>query len=181
MKRGLLLLFLLAPIANADVYKSVNSAGEVIFSDVPSQGAERVRLPALSTYKSAPVPALNTGTSQAVGQEVANFYTSFSVGSPQDQSTVWDNEGNVGMTVALEPALQVDIGHKIQFYLDGKPYGKSELSMSASFHGLERGSHTLSASVLDADGNPLISTEPVTLHLHKASILHPTNPQFTPP
>jgi hypothetical protein len=173
----LLLVLLLAPLARADVYKTVTSDGEVIFSDVPSKGAKRVHLPELTTYKSVPVPAVSAAPT--VPAQEAMSYKSFTVTSPQDQATVWDNEGNVSMTVALEPALAVEDGHRVQFYLDGQPYGKADLSMANAYHGLDRGTHTLSASVLDSDGDSLISTTPVTVYLHQASSLHPNSPLNT--
>lgn len=174
MKYTMLLLALVVPLASADVYKTVTSDGEVIFSDTPSPGAKRVHLPELTTYKSSPVPSLPAGTEAAPPAAVA--YRSFKVSTPQDQATIWDNEGKVSMTLDLEPALAVEDGHRIQFYLDGKPYGKAELSMANTFQGLDRGSHTLSASVLDDKGDSLISTAPVTVYLHQASLLHPNNP-----
>ena len=48
MKR-LLILLLLAGSAHAEVYKSINADGEVVYSDTPTQGAEAVKLPARMT------------------------------------------------------------------------------------------------------------------------------------
>ena len=177
MRYSLLLLALVVPLASADVYKTVTSDGEIIFSDTPSPGAKRVHLPKLMTYKSTPLPSLPADTTAPPPAAVT--YQSFKVSAPQDQATIWDNEGNVPMTVNLEPALAVEDGHRIQFYLDGKPYGKPELSMANTFHGLDRGTHTLSASVLDDKGDSLISTAPVTVYLHQASLLHPNSPLNT--
>jgi hypothetical protein len=174
MKYSILLLALVVPLASADVYKTVTSDGEVIFSDTPSPGAKRMHLPELTTYKSTPVPSLPSGTETT--PPALPSYQSFTVTTPRDQATIWDNAGNVSMSVDLEPALAVEDGHKVQYYLDGKPYGKADLSMANAYHGLDRGTHTLSASVLDGNGDSLISTAPVTIYLHQASVLHPNNP-----
>ena len=56
MKKYIMLLALVTVVAQAEVYKSVNEKGEVVYSDTPSQGAERVKLPALPTYSAPPVP-----------------------------------------------------------------------------------------------------------------------------
>jgi hypothetical protein len=180
MKNSIILLALFVPLAHADVYKTVTGNGEIIFSDVPSQGAERVKLPELTIFKPPPVTTATTGSGTTAAPTPGVSYKSFTVSSPEDQASFWDNEGNVKMTVSPKPPLQIDSGHKVQFYLDGKPYGSAELSLANTFLGVERGTHTLSASVLDADGTALISTTPVTIHLHKASILHPNNPGYTP-
>jgi Domain of unknown function (DUF4124) len=179
MKYILVLISLFTPLACADVYKSVTSDGEVIFTDVPTQGAKRVHLPELTTYKSTPVPA-ESGTQEAAPAAAATSYNSFKVDTPEDQATIWDNEGIVNMTVSLEPALLVTSGHKVQFFVDGKPYGKADLSLANTYRSLDRGTHTLSAAVVDEQGTALISTKPVTVFLHQASLLHPNNPLYKP-
>jgi hypothetical protein len=180
MKYLVFLICLFALPASADVYKTVTGDGEVIFSDVPSKGASRVHLPELTTYKSTPLPA-GTGTKEeAPEQASAAAYNSFTVSSPEDKATIWNNEGIVNMNVSLDPALLVTSGHKVQFFLDGKPYGKADLSLALSYRGLDRGTHTLSAAVVDESGAALISTKPVTIYLHQASLLHPNNPLYTP-
>jgi hypothetical protein len=180
MKFSFIILLLISQIVRADVYKSVTGDGEVIFSDVPSQGAERVRLPELTTYKSAPVATSSSASGNEADQAQEMPYKNFTVVAPEDQASFWDNEGIVNMSVSTEPALLIESGHKVQFYLDGKPYGNAELSLANTFSGLERGTHILSASILDVGGTVLISTNPVTIHLHKASSLHSNNPHNRP-
>ena len=48
MKRIPLLLILLAASVHADVYKSVNENGEVIYSDQPTPNAQHMKLPELT-------------------------------------------------------------------------------------------------------------------------------------
>jgi hypothetical protein len=179
MRYLIVVITLVAPLACADVYKSVTSDGEVIFSDVPSEGAKRVHLPELTTYKSIPIPA-DSGSSEAAPDTAVTAYKSFRVDTPEDQATIWDNEGIVNMTVSLEPALLVSGGHRIQFFVDGKPYGKPDLSLANTYRSLDRGTHTLSAAVVDDKGAALISTKPVTVFMHQASLLHPNSPLNNP-
>lgn len=175
MKYVFAIFLLLAQAAQADVYKTINADGEVVFSDVPSEGAERVRLPEVSTYK--PPPPKRSPASVSAGKaDTAAPYKSFKVSAPENEATIWDNEGIVTLALALEPALLIDTGHRIQFFLDGKPDGTPEIGLSHTYRDIERGSHTLSAAVVDVEGNAIISTDQVTIHLHKASVLHPNNP-----
>ena len=44
-----ILLLIIAATTHAEVYKSVNADGEVVYSDRPTQGAERVKMPPLPT------------------------------------------------------------------------------------------------------------------------------------
>jgi hypothetical protein len=175
MKYGFVILLLLAQAAQADVYKSINADGEVVFSDVPGEGAERVRLPEVTTYKPPP-PKRSSASTPDRSADAAAPYNSFKVSKPEDGATIWDNEGIVTLALALEPALLIDSGHMIQFFLDGKPDGKPEIGLSHTYRDIERGTHTLSAAVVGVEGSTVISAGPVTIHLHKASVLHPNNP-----
>lgn len=178
MKYIFVILLLLAQVVQADIYRSVNADGEVIFTDVPGAGAERVQLPEVSTYKPPPrkqptgiVSAGNAGEAGA-----GTPYKSFKASTPENEASIWDNEGIVTLALTLEPALLISNGHRIQFFLDGKPDGEPEISLSHTYRDIERGSHALSAAVVDVEGNSVISASPVTISLHKASILHPNNP-----
>ncbi len=181
MKYGFFILLVFAQALQADVYKTINADGEVVFSDRPGQGAERVELPGLTTYKPPPVTKRTPRSAATAAGDDAGQYSSLKVSSPEDEATIWDNEGIISLSLEIDPELQTDTGHRIQYYLDGKPDGEAETSLTYTYRDVDRGTHTVSAAVVDVEGNALISSSPVTVHLHKASILHPTNPLFTPP
>jgi hypothetical protein len=176
MKYFLALLCVLASAAYADVYRSVNEAGEVVFTDVPTEGSVRVELPPLSTVKPPEKSQASLLVKQRIPEEKGPAYLRFEVATPEQDASIWDNQGNIKLGVLLEPALQTRSGHRIQFFLDDQPYGVAEQSLVTHFKGLDRGTHTLGAAVVDAEGAPLISADPVTIHLHKASVQHPNNP-----
>ena len=71
MKYSLLLLVLLTGLVQAAVYKTVTETGEVIYSDTPTQGSERVRLPELPTYTPPPLPKI---TASPAKQPVKSLY-----------------------------------------------------------------------------------------------------------
>jgi hypothetical protein len=177
MKYAFAIVLLLAQAVQADVYKSINADGEVEFTDVPAQGSEPVELPGLSTYKPSPVIVKHRSAPAAEAEDNQGPYKSLKVLSPEDDATVWDNQGIATLTLSLEPALLTKSGHQIQYFLDEKPYGKPLARLSRTYRGIDRGAHTLSAAVVDLEGNAVISAEPVTIHLHKASIQHPNNPR----
>lgn len=180
MKYGFLILMVFAQVLQADVYKTINADGEVVFSDQPSQGAERVKLPGLSTYK-PPTVITRTPRSAAATKDDGGQYSSLTVSSPEDEATIWDNEGIISLSLKIEPGLQTAKGHRIQYFLDGKPDGEAKTSLTYTYRDVDRGTHTVSAAVVDVQGKALISSSPVTVHVHKASIQHPTNPLFKPP
>jgi hypothetical protein len=173
MKRILILLFLFACQAHAEIYKSINADGEVVYSDTPTKGAEKVKMPALPTYTPPPLPA--SSYSPAETQEKKDFYETFAFVSPVNDETVRNNLGILNIEAKLTPALQGRLGHRVQFYLNGEPYGKPVGKTSMTISNLDRGEYTLSAAVLDSGGTALITTADVVVHMKRHSILNPPN------
>jgi hypothetical protein len=170
MKYSAILLVLLAAAGvQAEVYKSINSRGEVIYSDVPSQGAERLRMPELPTYTPAPLPVAPAAPASAVAANVGNYAT-FTVIKPHEDEAIRSNAGILNVSLALEPELQIDAGHLVRFFLDGKPLGEPVARLSASFNNIDRGTHTISAEIIDESGNTLVTAAPVTFHLLRAIV-----------
>jgi hypothetical protein len=176
MKRFPVLLIVLAASVQADVYKSVNEKGEVIYSDQPTANAQRMKLPELPTYTAPPVPSLSSAPNTNKAAPVASPYKSVKIILPENDATIRDNQGIVRVQVELNPSLMTKQGHKIQFYLNGEPHGIPVDSTSISFSNLDRGTYTLSTSVIDANGVVLSRADPVDFHLHRESLLNPNSP-----
>jgi len=172
MKR-LLIMLLLAGSAHAEVYKSINADGEVVYSDIPTKGAEALKMPALPTYTSPPVTPSVSSKKEPVEKVV---YEDFVFLKPEDDATIRNNQGIINAELKLTPALRSKRNHRVQFYLDGEAYGEPGSSIRTTMSSVDRGEHSLTASVLDADGNSLISADPVIVHLHRQTINNPNHP-----
>ena len=170
----LLFMLLLCSSAHADVYKSINAAGEVVYSDTPTKGAEVLEMPELPTYsppavtESASAPATAEPTATAVYSELVFV-------KPEDDATIRDNRGIINAELKLVPALRIRSNHRIQFYLDGEPHGEPGTSTRTIMANVDRGEHNLSASVLDSDGDVVISSDFVIVHLHRQTINNPNH------
>ena len=92
MKYSAYLLVLLATTAQAEVYKSINADGEVIYSDIPSQGAKPVQMPALPTYTPPPMPVAPPPAG-AAKQAVDDTYSVFFLTKPRTDETIRSNAG----------------------------------------------------------------------------------------
>ena len=168
--RVIWVLLLIATTAlRAEVYKSTNADGEVVYSDQPTRGAEHVKLPALPSYTPQPTRTLSRST-RAVVEQI--HYEHFTLNSPANEATIRNNLGTVVIETMLTPALMSSLGHSIQYYLDGVAHGAAIDSTSLTLANLDRGQHQLSASVVDAAGEILISTAPVTVFVKRNSKLH---------
>ena len=170
MKCLLVLLMLLSGLVHAEVYKYIDDKGAVVYSDQPRPGAERVKLPEIQTYTPPPAPKL---TPTPMQKPVQKLYDSMAIVEPEEDDTVRDNQGVVQVRLLLTPPLMTKQGHKIQFYLDAQPHGIPVTNTSIGFSNLDRGLHTLSASVLDARGQTVMNADSVTFHLHRESTLFP--------
>lgn len=99
-------------------------------------------------------------------------YNMVRIVSPQAEETVHDNNGDVAVTVEVSSPLRIERGDRIALRLDGKILAM-ESSGQFSLTGLDRGSHTLQALVLAADGSVLAASAETTFYLWHASRLFP--------
>lgn len=172
MKR-LLIMLLLVGNAHAAIYKSINADGEIVYSDIPSKGAEALKMPALPTYTPPPATPSVSSKTETVAKVV---YEDFVFLKPADNTTIRNNQGIINAELKLTPALRSKRNHRVQFYLDGEAYGEPGSSIRTTMSNVDRGEHSLTASVLDASGNTLISADPVIVHLHRQTINNPNHP-----
>jgi hypothetical protein len=166
-----LAVLLVLPV-QAEVYRIVNPDGSVTFTDQPVQGAEKLDLPPVMTY-SAPKVRTPAPAGQDTDGSGGQSYSRFVIASPAPETTIRDNAGNVSMVVQVDPSLQVERGHRIQFMVDGVDQGEPVDSTGITFQNVDRGSHTLSARIVAADGTTLETTPPVTVFVHRTTVNAP--------
>jgi len=169
--------------AHAAIYRSVDAQGNVVFSDQPTGNAHEISLPPITTYSPPPktetspaTPATTTLTLPA-----AASYQQFSVVAPVQDQAFWDNTGDVDVHVAIQPALNTDAGHRFVFYLDGTTEGEPVSGPATVFHNVDRGEHTVWASVVDAQGQTIATTEKVRFQLHRQALNSPLKKNKTGP
>ncbi len=153
-------LYLLS--AHAEVYKWFGSDGAVHFSDQPYPGAEKVEISPVQI-----VPAIRaSGRGKAQQSGAAAGYDGFAFITPGNEQVIRSNDGTVNISMALEPPLRSGNGDRVTVKLDGVAM-RGPAPMSFKYPGLDRGTHTLQAIVVDANGKQLIQTDTVTFHLFR--------------
>ena len=164
---GLLLSVTAIDIVKAEVYKQVNPDGSVEFTDVPKSDDEApLPLRPMSTFKAPAVTPISSSPTSS--KSTAIEYTNVSITSPANEATIRDNAGNLTVTAKLTPSLQP--GHKIVLFDNGTNLGEST-SGSFTLSNVDRGTHVLSVQVQDASGKVLLASKPVTVFLHRQSVL----------
>ena len=163
----------------AEVYRWVDSDGNVHYSDNPKDGAEKVELGETSV-----VPALKPQSrsgnrrSERVSSGAAG-YESIAIASPAHETTLRNVQG-IAVSIALAPGLRAEEGHLVQLYYDGAAYGEPQSNLQFQIAEAERGAHELVAAVVDASGTELLRSSPSTFYLHQRSVQHPP-PSGAPP
>jgi hypothetical protein len=158
---GMLLLFLTAP-ASGQVYRSVGPDGTVQFSDQPAEGATPGDVQPAQTVPMGG-PTLRSPAPAAPKEAAGPAYNRFEILSPAPDEGVRANDGNVTVSLALDPPLLP--GHRVVVLVDGRPVGSPDASLQVALTNLDRGTHRVEASVVNAGGQTLASAGPLTFHV----------------
>ncbi len=163
----LVLLLIIAPtlaLGQSEVYKTVDENGNVVFTDNPSAGsksAQEVKIPPVNS--AAPPPAIVRPAAPTSPQPEAAKKVSVSITSPAHEDVIPMGPGNFDVTAAVTPALKQ--GHQLQLLIDAEPWSEPQKSTLWSMTNVYHGSHILLVNVVDAEGQILTSSEPVTVHV----------------
>ncbi len=164
LSRLLILVLLLIPfVAGAEVYKWTDKFGKVHYSDKPHKTTDKpIDLPESMIYKAPAKPQFKLDKPQV--KTPYKFYQSFKIVSPQNDGTVRSAPGNLSVFVQISPALRAN--HSIVVMVDGKEVAKGK-STSVSASNIDRGSHSLSAKVVDKSGKTIITASTITFHMKR--------------
>lgn len=159
------------PVA-AETYKWVDAQGQVHYSDrPPPDGAEKVELLPIQTYKVPVTEYAASGNSASKGGAVI-AYSEFDMRTPQSGEVITNAGGNVNVQLRVQPELQP--GHSILIYLDGKRVdGIPTAGVSFPLVNVNRGEHQLVAVIVDRAAKSLASTGAVTFVVRQNSIAKP--------
>ena len=164
------------------VYKTVNTDGSVNYSDQSSSGASPLVLPPLSVMPST-ANSQNTQTpvtTPAVEKTV--LYQQLDILSPHNQETIWNNSGEVSITLQISPNITPP--DLLQLMIDGKVMGSSKESTAFVLKGLDRGTHLLQAQIINQHKKIVKVSPVVVFYIHKAIAAFtspPSPPPTTPP
>lgn len=166
---GLLLIQVLGPgSVSAEVYKTVDANGKVTYTDQPTEPAERVNIAEpnsmLSVEKPKTPEASQTATEEDENKKAAEPYRYIAITSPEDDAVIPHGPGNFSVSVSTEPALQK--GHRLVLNMDGVALQRST-SGEFQLTNVARGTHSLSAQVVDANGRALASSKTIKVNVFR--------------
>jgi hypothetical protein len=182
MKRTSLVIFLgalLVCAAQATTYVRVEKDGTKTYSDRPLAGGHPVDVQPAQTYSAPPTSGMNPGRppEEAALADAANFHYECSL-MPRNDET-YTNPDSVSVALTLSPTLRY--GDVLTFTMDGVALTGGSGQTAFSVPQPDRGSHTVTAHVVDRSGRTLCDTS-TTFHVMRPSINSPTRrPPPTPP
>lgn len=166
-----LLLALAANAGAAEIWRWTDANGVVQLSDQPMPGAERIVIGSPGTATSPASRPPNAFGPPLSPPPAPVPYTRCEMTAPV-HDTVFNINDPVQPAIAIEPSLQP--GHRIQVFLNGQPYTAwPEGATGYTLANIYRGSYSIAARVVDADGKMLCSGPSVTFHVRQPSLLSP--------
>ena len=168
----MLLALLASQGALAQAYTWTDENGVVHYSDRPEPGAKVINLPESKVNRRASAAAPAARATEA-GEEAAADqpfrYESLEVMAPSAEETLWNIDGVLNVSLALQPALQP--GHQVRVYFDGTP--RDVPGTSFQIEEVYRGVHNIQAEVLDGAGELQIRSLPNRFYVQQTSIVRP--------
>ncbi len=176
---SLLVLVLSFSAVHAEIYKWVDSEGNVHYGDQPDTAAARPmkNLPGLSTYAPPVVPEQEEPLSRE-GADVTTApgrpapteggvqeYRSISIVSPEEGGTVRSSPGTVQLFIALAPVLRQ--GDYLKVILDGKSLKEKYRGTVISLQNIDRGEHKVAVAVYNKKGRKLLQSDTRSFFLHR--------------
>jgi hypothetical protein len=169
--RSVVTIFCLLAVAAAaaqEAYRWVDEDGVVHYSDRPREGAEAIELPDanVATTRRVPRQAAESKPDEEPGGDQETGYSSIEIVSPSAEETLWNIEGVLNVSVALEPGLQP--GHQVRAYFDGEMQPVSGTSFQ--LQEVWRGVHNIQVEVVNATGKVMIRSQPSRFYVQQNTV-----------
>jgi hypothetical protein len=174
--RGLLfaiiLLTSLTASAGTTVYTWVDAQGVTHYSDQPYPGATKLKVQDAPTYAAPTTPSVSVPEAPGASERLQ-----CSIDSPTDQQTLmnaWSVSGHIHLP-------RVNPGDRVVLMLDGAVLANAaDSGGNFSIPQIDRGTHTLAAQLLNANGQVICEAPSVTFYVHQPNLNSPSQSQ-TPP
>lgn len=175
---SLLAVMALVGPALGTTYVRVEKDGTKTYSDRPLPGGQPIEIQPAQSYSAPAVPPADTNRPREERElmDAANFkYTVCSL-SPRSNET-YTNPQSVNVALSLTPPLRAGDDPKIS--VDGTVVNAAG-SLNATLEQPDRGSHNVTAQVVDRFGKLLCDTSTI-FHVQRSSLNSPTRIPPRPP
>lgn len=162
---------LLGTPALAQIYRTTDEQGNVVFTDKPPTGpedqAEEVKLNPLNTAPATVVKPRPAAEPVQREQSEPRDYE-LSITFPTDETTIPMGPGNFPVVASTSPPLRE--GELLQLRIDGADRGPAQASGHWELTNVFRGAHELTVQRKSAEGKVLSTSNPITVYVHRPSV-----------
>lgn len=156
--------------ALAAIYKTVDKNGNVTFTNSRPENKSNEEVKLRSVTPMPPASTASTGRS-GLPAVLAKYrgkrmYSLFKIVEPANDATM-HNQLNISVKIVAEPGIYA--GHKIRLLLDGEVVGGPKRSLTFEIKNVDRGTHILTAEVLDRRRKVVQSTSN-TINIHRTIV-----------
>jgi len=155
----------------APAWTWVDAQGRRHYSDRPVEGATQIELSESQTFSGSALRSASQPAADESGEAEAATAVTYSVVdivSPTAQETLSNIGSVLGVSVATNPGLQS--GHRIDVMLDGQRREIGARSLDFNVPEVFRGEHTLQVVIVNAAGDELKRSAPVTFFVRQTSV-----------
>lgn len=171
----ILLLLITHTGAYAELFKWKDADGNIIYSDQPPPGqakedaqVDKETLPEIISLPA--VEASNTpNRAKSTESNLTKSYQDLAIVTPEHDTSIRENSGNVTISVRVLPNIFVERGHKLVIYMDGVEVSKGEQTI-VTLNNVDRGTHLVKASIVNSRGQVIKETSITSFTLHRYHI-----------
>lgn len=176
MRIFILFMLLATPWVIADVYKTVDKDGRVIYTDKPKdEKAKKLDLREINTVPSANPQPNTTGINIVQAQAVISYQ--INIISPRNDVSIPTGQRDLAIATTVSPGLQE--GHLLVYFMNGELLEETTQS-NIIVKDVPRGTHTLVVEAIDANGQSLGTSPPVIVNVIRPVVKKPAPPKPTP-
>lgn len=145
--------------------------GVVHFSDTPGPGAKRVDLVVTGPPSGGATAAATASTPAPPPAATVTTYNLLEIWQPENGASFFDADATVNVRIRSEPVLAE--GDTLRLFLDGMRVEGADNLLDYTFENLERGTHSITATIRDAKGVEKIRSQPVVFYMKQNTIIAP--------
>lgn len=160
-------------LAQAEIYKTYDKNGNVVFTDTPSGSAEKVQEKQIMTMPALSREVIDKKKAKTEQPAKAPAGYKISVEKLKAGDVFRHTDPEFGVIIQLEPVLWK--GHHLQVAIDDSPLGQDMFFPVIKPAELGRGQHRLEMKVVDAQ-NVVLSTESLDFFVQQPSAIKPKKP-----
>ncbi|HSC84500.1 MAG TPA: DUF4124 domain-containing protein [Pseudomonas sp.] len=162
-----LLLSLFALTTQAGVYTYIDQDGNRVYTDQPrSENAEQIQLAPSNDMRASDI--ITPPPTMLANPPDAPYYQVLRLLIPEPDAVIRDPAGNLIVTITSEPSLLPE--HSFRLTMDGQIVGVVGRSPVFPLENIDRGTHQLSAEIIDANGRIVERTPSQPFHMKRISL-----------